>query len=193
MLKPGQTIANPVTGARLLVCETGVESGYTRAIVEHFIAPHSGREAIAHWHTIASERFEILAGSARYQLARVEHAARTGDALDFPSRIEHLHPWNTGDDELHVRQFILLEEPDARYLTVHASFFETLFGLAREGKLNSNGQPNIFQLAVLARSLHPYTYLAGSSVAAQYLFFGSLAWVGRCLGYRAEYPQYQKA
>ncbi|HEX9076307.1 MAG TPA: hypothetical protein VF932_11045 [Anaerolineae bacterium] len=192
MLKPGQMIENPVSGARLLVCETGRETGGKRAVVEHFIAPHSGKDAIAHWHTIAAERFEILRGAGRYQLAKLEQPVAAGDVLDFPPKISHLHPWNTADEELHVRQTINLIEPNPRYLTVHEAFFETLFGLARDGKLDRNGTPNLLQLAVMARSLHPYTYLSGLPVPGQHLWFGTLALVGRRVGYRAQYPEYDE-
>jgi hypothetical protein len=42
----------------------------------------------------------------------------------------------------------------------------------------------------MARSLHPYTYLAGMPVASQHFLFETLALTGRCLGYLSEYPRY---
>ena len=61
--------------------------------------------------------------------------------------------------------------------------------LAQQGKVNRDGLPNTFQLAVLLRSMQPNTYLAGLPVAVQRPLFGLLAAVGQAAGYRASYPE----
>jgi hypothetical protein len=66
----------------------------------------------------------------------------------------------------------------------------TLFGLARDGKVNKAGLPNPLQLAVLVHSMMPYSYLDGMPVPVQTALFSSLAALGRALGYRATYARY---
>ena len=139
------------------------------------------------------ERFEILAGQARYRLGTSELDAKPGDMLDFPHRVAHLHPWSISDDELHVRQTTIPNSPNAVALEASGAALVTLFGLARDGKVNKDGLPNALQLAVLVQSMMPHAYLDIMPIPAQEVVFGLLAALGRTLGYRASYPRYTGA
>ena len=68
------------------------------------------------------------------------------------------------------------------------TFFETLFGLARDGKVNKRGAPRLLQAVLLGREYD--TYLAGPPVALQRAGAFVLAPVARLLGYRARYEKY---
>jgi len=69
-------------------------------------------------------------------------------------------------------------------------FFETFFGLAKDGKTNRKGLPNPLQLAVLMREYEDELRLARPSHMVQRALFRPLAGLGRVLGYRGWYPRY---
>ena len=191
MLKAGDSIENPVTGQRILFCRLAPDTQGAYVEVEYFNKPFTGKGAApAHFHRTFTERFEILAGRSRYRLGKLEHDAQPGDVLTVPPAVPHLHPWSTSTDELHVRQTTIPERPDVAALEASGAPLVTLFGLARDGKVNKDGLPNLLQLAVLVQSMMPYSYLEGMPVPVQHVVFGAMAALGRALGYRASYPRY---
>lgn len=67
--------------------------------------------------------------------------------------------------------------------------FETLAGLARDGKTNGAGAPeNPLLLALVLREHEDEIYFTRPPLFAQRIVFGAMAAVARLLGYRAEYP-----
>ncbi len=190
MAVAGQSIENPVTGQRILFLTSARENGGTRWEVEWFIQPHRGRFPPAHMHPAFPERFEILAGSARYRVGRQEYAVRAGEVITLPAGIGHLHPWSVSDQELHMRQTFRLPQANLQGLQATEGFFETLFGLARDGKVGRNGLPNLLQFLVLAHSGSPLTYAPDIPIQVQEISVGAMAALGRLLGYRARYPRY---
>ncbi len=67
--------------------------------------------------------------------------------------------------------------------------FETLAGLARDGKTNRAGAPtNSLRLALILREFEEEIYFVGPPLIVQRVILGALARVARLLGYRAEYP-----
>lgn len=194
MLKAGDVIENPVMGLRVLFCKTARDTNGAFVEVEYFNKPFTGKGAApAHLHPTMTERFEILRGTARYRLGKEEREAQADDMLIFPRGVPHLHPWNSSADELHMRQTTIPDQPDITALEASTQSILTLFGLARDGKVSKNGLPNLLQLAVIVHSVMPYAYLDGMPIHMQEIVFGSLAAVGRLLGYRASYPRYSGA
>ena len=61
-------------------------------------------------------------------------------------------------------------------------------GLARDGKTNRAGAPkNPLQLALILREFEEEIYFVRPPLAVQRVILGALAFIGRLLGYRAEY------
>jgi hypothetical protein len=91
--------------------------------------------------------------------------------------------WNAGsDDEVHV---LVDFRPALRTETA----FETLAGLARDGKTNRAGAPsNPLLLALVLHHFEEEIYFVRPPLAVQRVIFGLLARDARLLGYRAEYP-----
>ncbi len=192
MAKTGQTIANPVTGQRILFLTSAKENGGTRWEVEWFIEPHKGKFPPAHVHPTFSERFEILAGLARYQLAGKESSAKSGETVVIPAAAPHINPWSASDAELHMRHVFEVSPPNLKMLSAAEVFFEQMFGLARAGKVNQDGLPHLFQFVVLAHMAEPAAYQPGIPIGIQKIILGALAGVGHWLGYQARYPQYSE-
>ncbi|ELY55950.1 cupin [Natronolimnohabitans innermongolicus JCM 12255] len=91
--------------------------------------------------------------------------------------------WNDGDEP--VRTEIELSPA----LEIHR-LFETLFGLARQGKTNGWGLPGPLQLAVLADAYREEFALAALPVGLQRGLAAATAPVGRLAGYRARYDRF---
>ena len=76
-------------------------------------------------------------------------------------------------------------------------FFETLYGLATDGKTDEDGVPNLsnlLQTAVALDGLHKgEIYPATPPVAVQKALFALLSPVGKLVGYRDHYPKYIEA
>ena len=90
--------------------------------------------------------------------------------------------WNASDDEVHA---LVDFRPALRTETA----FESLAGLARDGKTYKAGVPkNPLRLALILREYEDEIHLTRPPLAVQRVVFGALARVGRLLGYRAEYP-----
>jgi hypothetical protein len=90
---------------------------------------------------------------------------------------------NDGEEELQV----LAELRPAMSTEV---YFETVFGLARDGKVNKRGVPNLLQTAVIVRGLGEKGGFPGAPIALQQAGVMVIAAIGRLFGYKARYEKY---
>lgn len=132
----------------------------------------------------------IIAGQARYLLGTEEKLAQAGETVILLHGVAHKQPWNAGDSELQVQQSIQLHQPDPTTIQAIERFFETLYGLGEDGKVNKDGLPNPLQFALILKQFQPHAYVAGLPILAQRLLFGLLAGLGRLAGYRTYYPHH---
>ena len=182
---------NPMMGQRVHMLTLAGATGGQSFVAEYIDKPMSGQFGVpAHRHPWWTETFEILSGQAKYKLGNEEKSASTGDKIVMPPNVPHIHPWNAGTTELHVRQTAVSSPPDAAGLTANLQAAVTIFGLARAGKVNKKGMPGMLQLAVLVDSTMPATYVASMPIGVQRVLFGALGALGRTFGYRTSYPQY---
>jgi oxalate decarboxylase/phosphoglucose isomerase-like protein (cupin superfamily) len=189
MATAGQVFENPLTGERMVFRKTAHYTNGMLLEIEFFIKPHTGKGLGAHIHPSFDERFEIITGSVCYIVGQDEYPAAAGDVVVLPKAIAHVHPWNAGNDILHMRQVIQFSKPEMSMLVSIEAFLETLYALAQQGKVGKNGLPkNFLQTVVVAQAIQPATYVAGLPVALQQSLFGALAAIGRAQGYKAYYP-----
>ncbi len=182
---------NPLMGHRARLLTLPSATGGRCFVLEYINRPFTGEHAVPpHQHPTYTETFEILAGRARYRLGREERSAEPGDRVVLPPRVPHVHPWSVSPEDLHVRQTAEAEPADVPGLNASLQAAITLFGLARAGRVNRKGLPNLLHLAVLAEATMPATYLAGPPIILQELLFRALAGMGRALGYRTAYPEF---
>ena len=175
---PGQTLNNPYTGEQITFEQTGQDSASSLVAFIHMMAPRKTPTFPAHVQLNQEERFEILAGAARYRLEGVERQAQMGETVVVPAGVIHINCWNAGPDEL---QMLHSFRPGLGA----DIFFETLFSFAREGKTNDKGEVNLLQLAVIGNSIESQTFNAGIPIPLQRAALPILAMIGRWLGYRA--------
>ena len=177
---PTPAIVNPVTGERIAFRERSDEAlrfdyrlepgGFAVGKVDHV---HPGQE----------ERIAVEAGRLGVRIGGDEWTATPGTRFAVPPGSDHTI-WNDGDEP--ARTTIELRPA----LETHR-LFETLFGLAREGKTNAWGLPGPLQLAVIADAYREEFALARVPVPLQRALATAAAPVGRFAGYRAHYDRFR--
>lgn len=181
MARRGDELVNPATGLRLLMRQTAAETGGRLLEMEAIYAPHSPAPP-AHLHPRQEEHFTLLAGAMRVRIAGQERRLAVGDTLVIPPGTPHTM-WNEGEEEARVCW-------QTRPALHTATYFETLCGLARDGRTDRRGIPRPLQLALLLHAYRDEMRLAGPPAPLQRLVLGLLGAVGRLRGYRAAYPRY---
>jgi len=107
---------------------------------------------------------------------------RPGDTLVIPAGTPH-GLVNHGEDELRVMT-------ELRAAMNTEVYFETVFGLARDGKVGKNGVPNLLHAAVIVRDLGEKGGVPGPPMFLQQAGISVLAAIGRLFGYKARYDTY---
>jgi quercetin dioxygenase-like cupin family protein len=184
MAQSGETIVNPRTGQTMTFRQTARDTGGRLLQIDCNNAPHGPREP-EHIHPFQESRMEVFSGALRVSSGGVERVVGPGEVMTIPPRTPH-HFWVEGDATAQYRQ----EFRPALHIE---QFFETLFGLARDGRLDERGMPLPLQLAVMVREfgdeIRP-TSLPWPVLRLLALLLEPLA---RWRGYRAVYPQYSGA
>jgi mannose-6-phosphate isomerase-like protein (cupin superfamily) len=182
---------NPHAGQRVRIVTLPAETGGRRFVLDWVYQPFTGENGVpAHLHTTYTETFEILKGHARYRLGSETKGAAAGAFVVMPPMVPHVHPWSDSAEELHLRQVADVDTPDLRGMNASIQAAITLQALAKAGRVNAKGLPNLLQLGVLIEKTMPATYLAGPPMALQRVMFGALGWMGRAAGYKNAYPEY---
>lgn len=132
-----QTISNPRTGQQM----TFVELREDLLRIDS-INPSSadGREP-GHVHPKQESGAEVLSGSLVFEVDGEERHVGPGESISIAANTPHRF-WNEGRDDAHAIQYF---KPALNT----AAFFETLFALAQQDKLDDKGMPSTLQLAVL--------------------------------------------
>lgn len=178
MAKAGEVLVNP-NGDRLVFRKTASDTGGELLEVDMTYRPDSTKPP-EHYHPHQEEHFEVLAGAILTVIDGVERTYMPGEDFTIPAGAPH---WmrNTSEEEGKV---IWQTRPAMRTET----FFETVWGLAADGKSNIN----LLQAAVLGQAYADQFRLTSPPYALQRFLFLILAPVGRLFGYQAEYPQYSQ-
>lgn len=181
MPKTNHTITNPAIGHRITFLQTGIETNGELLQVEYAVEKPETEPAIPlHKHLKCEERFEAVHGKLGVMLDGSRQVLEAGESVTIAPGTPHTF-WNAGEGEL---RFIVDVRPPG-HLQI---YWETVFGLAQDGKVNVNGLPNLLQLAVVAPLADSYDpRLPVPVTKALVVVLGSF---GRLLGYKARYPQY---
>ncbi|HEY5333993.1 MAG TPA: cupin domain-containing protein [Solirubrobacterales bacterium] len=182
MARAGQTIENPISGERITWRETAVSSGGELLSFDLELRPGAA-VAAEHRHLRQEERFAVTSGTVGLSVSGDESALGPGDEAIVPPGTAH-HWWNGGDE-------VAVVGVELRPALETEVFFETLFGLARDGRTNAKGIPGLLQIAVAYADLgESCPRLTRPPVSVQRLALTPLAPIGRMLGRRAAYPAY---
>ena len=179
MVEAGDALENPVSGQHLIVRNAARDTGGELLEVEAVYTKPTPSRPPAHYHPRQEERFEVLDGKLNVLVDGQERTLEEGEVLTVAPGVPH-QMWAA---EAGVRV-----NWQTRPALKTESFFETVWGLAKDGKVNDKGVPSLLRAALIAREYEDEFRLASPPWAVQRLLFGSLAPIGRLLGYRAEYP-----
>ena len=183
MAHAGDVLENPATGDRLVFLRTGTETGGEELEYELEFVPR-GFAIRDHLHPRQAERHEVLEGSLGIIVAGRERRLGPGDVEDVSVGTRH-RIFATQEEPLRAR-FALRPALESEVL------LETLFGLARDGKVDSKGNPSQLQLAVIFSEFAELGRPPKPPPGVQKALFAPLAALGRARGYRASYPEYSE-
>ena len=178
-IEPGELWENPVTRERAVIVELPWQNSEGRAVAELTALP-GARVMGEHLHAGLHERFSVLEGELTMVRDGRRSVLRAGDSAHIEPGVWH-DWWNEAEADAVVRVEIA---PGERF--VH--MIETLFGLAREGHVNSKGMPSPLQLALTAQEFSDVIVFRKPSRWVQRIMFGALAPIATRRGYRATYP-----
>lgn len=145
MARVGDTIENPLSGERVTFLETAASTNGEYLKVRVDMSP-GGEVPRPHIHPHAEELFEVTTGRIQMVQSGKTRVAEVGEAVTVPSSVAHV--WGNPFNE--AASVVVTLRPALKMET----FFETYFGLARDGKTNPRaGFPSLLQTAIL---MHDY-------------------------------------
>ncbi len=183
MIPVGTTIESPQTGERLTFRSTR-ESSHGELFQAELLVQPGPYVVKSHVHPKQEERFVVLEGKYGWKIGDQSGVAGPGETLVCPIGVPHSQ-WNAGDQPMRI----YYEHRPA--LESAELFFETQFGLSREGKLAPNGDIALLQAAVLVMEVGDFIRPAAPPIWLQNIVFPPIAMLGRLLGYRPRYPRYR--
>jgi len=178
MIKHGDSITNTRTGQRMTFLKTWAETNGTQLQIDCYSPPTDAREP-EHLHPYQENRFHLLEGELVFSIDGKEQLAKAGDTISIPKNTAH-HFWNPGQTVAHyIQEFYPALKIDG--------FFDTFFTLAREGKLNKKGRPNLFLAAQIMLFYQKEIRLSKPSWLVQQIAFGILSSFSYLAGNRIRY------
>jgi quercetin dioxygenase-like cupin family protein len=174
-------LVHPITGERIVFRKRARDTGGELLEMTLYLAP-KGFIAAPHVHPNQEERFEVSGAPVMFKVDGNERLYQPGEVAVVPPGTPHVW-WNPSDEEAATLvQF--------RPALDTETFFETFFGLARDGKVGRNGLPNPLQMMVLARAYRREMALPGRQQAVLAAISMVLAPIAHALGYRGRYDVY---
>ena len=181
MARRGEVLESSINGQRAVFQQTAEDTGGELLRLDFFVA-HGGFLSNEHLHPKQEERIEVHAGTLRCRVDGRERSVRAGETVAVPPGTPHTL-WNESQEEAHA---LVEYRPALRMET----FFETLFGLGRDGETDEEGSPRLLQGAVMLEEYEDEYCLVRPPLPVQKALLAVLAPIGRLLGYRAQYPRY---
>lgn len=176
MAKSGEVLENPMTGQRIVFRRTSKDTDGELLEVESVYTKPSISRPPAHYHPAQEEIFRVLAGELHAVIDGRERVLKKGETLVVIEGTRH---------EMWAEEAGVRVNWQTRPALRTETFFETISGLASEGKTNEKGVPNLLRSAVIAQAFADEFRVAQPPWPIQRLLFAVLAPVSSLLGYRA--------
>jgi quercetin dioxygenase-like cupin family protein len=178
MIKQGDSIINTRTGQKMTFLKTWAETNGTQLKID-CVSPVTSEREESHFHPYQENRFTIVEGQLLFTIDGKDKLATVGDIISIPKNVPHGF-YNSGQEDAHyVQEFFPALKID--------SLFETFFVLARDGKLNKSGTPNILRTALILLNFENEIRLAHPNWKLQKATFNLLAPIARLMRYKAVY------
>jgi quercetin dioxygenase-like cupin family protein len=192
MIRVGFETTDPRTQTRTVVVKAAEETAGRGWVLDVHCPQGAPPSNPRHIHETWVETFEILEGTAAYELGSEQRALRKGENVLMPAGIPHIHPWNTGAGEMVYRQTNDFGAVTPETVTDVLGALATLHGLAREGRVGKRGLPkNPFQFAATGGMYMKHgTFDAAIPIPVQKGLAIILGRLAAALGYRGVYDRY---
>jgi quercetin dioxygenase-like cupin family protein len=174
-------IRNRATGQAYRFLQTSADTNGRLLEIETTYAPNSA-EPPAHYHPCQAEDFTVLSGELTVRIDAQVKVFRAGSRFQVPAGTAH-SMWNASSKETRVN-WKVAPALDTEY------FFETLTGLANEGKTKPNGAPSLLQTVLLINRFSQVWRLAPPPSLGTKILFNLLTPIACLAGYRATYDKY---
>ena len=182
MAHAGKVISNTAMAGTIKFIKTAADTG--GELLEMEATYNTAVDSVPeHYHPYQDEHIEVLAGMVSVHIKGQERTYVAGESFDFPRNVPHRFLGAAGCEEARILWQL-------RPALDSETFFETVYGLAVDGKMKETSIPNLFQLAVIFRAFNDEVHLIKPSRIVQKIVFGILAPLGRLLGYQARYERY---
>ncbi|MEM7033986.1 MAG: cupin domain-containing protein [Chloroflexota bacterium] len=182
MAHAGKVISNTTMAGTVAFIKTAADTG--GELLEMEATYNTVVDSVPeHVHPYQDEHIEVLAGMVSVHIKGQERTYVAGESFDFARNVPHAFLGAVGCEEARIRWQL-------RPALNSEIFFETVYGLAADGKMKDAGIPSLFQSSVIFRAFKNELHLTKPSRTVQKLVFGILAPIGRLLGYQACYEKY---
>jgi len=131
-----RVIHNPRTGQRMTFVTDDPE-----VLEIDTLNPPSDQREPEHVHPKQDSGARVTSGALVFEVDGVRRRVEAGGSIEIPANTPHRF-WNDGDEDARAVQWF-------RPALKTRAFFETLFALARDGKLDERGMPSLLQVAVM--------------------------------------------
>jgi quercetin dioxygenase-like cupin family protein len=142
MLKPGDTIENPVSGEYAVIRATARETGGALCALDMTVRPRGG-VFVAHVHPSQEERFEVVDGTIEVEIDGARTMASAGDSVVIAPGQVHSW-WNAGEEDA---RFTIEVRPALRF----DAFLDETFAVARAGKTTRGGRIRLLPWAPVGK------------------------------------------
>ena len=174
-----RVVENPVIGDRVTFLRTTAETNGEYLLQRMELAPHGGNTM--HYHLAFTEEFTVLEGELHVSLNGEERVLQAGERVLVPIRAPHRF-YSTSDSPVVFTNEIRPARQMERATRI-------VYGLARDGKVNSQSIPrNIWQMALIFEMGE--SYLVGMPLFLQRAIFGTLARIARWRGVERSFEKY---
>jgi mannose-6-phosphate isomerase-like protein (cupin superfamily) len=140
-----ELIVNPVTGDRMTILHSSDRTQGNYAKIQ-FDLPPGAKGSPLHYHTEMEETFTVIKGCLAMEVGHKgnQRSLQVGESLTVPAGVHHSF-CNPSDEWV---TFTTENRPAAGF----ERFIRGLYGLAIDGKVNSDGMPtDLLQLAILLK------------------------------------------
>jgi hypothetical protein len=167
-------IVNPRTGQRMSFVSDSPD-----LLEIDSVSPPSKTPEPEHVHPLQESGCRVITGVLRFQIAGEERIVAAGESITIPANTPHFFS-NEGPGDAHATAWF-------RPALKTRAFFETLFALGQDGKLDEKGMPSLLQIAVMIPVFSDEIRPTSPPWAVQRAASVVLGPVARSLGYRGVY------
>ncbi len=177
----GRVIVNPISGERIVVRQSGAETGGKLFSFDLYLPP-GGHVPASHVHPVQEEQFTVIEGQMRFRLGRQTIVARPGETVIVPPGTAH---WFGADGGQAAHAYV-----ETRPALRMEEFFAENEALSLAGRLGGTRLPRLTDLARILLEFRREVAIPYAPAFLVKVALTPLAWLGRRTGFHKAAPQH---